>query len=205
MSSAGLVPELDHGTKSSKPSRFSFARSSRHKGTEHLEQAANRKSSDQRSTTHSQRYIILPATSRRTTTTTAAATTTTATTTTSANQQSECILTRDPVPEPDSPTHILLPEPLAPPRPSAKYPGMCDSASGSSSHHSHPHPVVSNNNNNNNNNNNTISSTTSSSSTNGHWPGQPESLMHKPPRGWLHPDHMIRESGVTYNVKVRTL
>jgi hypothetical protein len=29
--------------------------------------------------------------------------------------------------------------------------------------------------------------------------------MHRPPRGWLHPDHMIRESGVTYNVKVRTL
>lgn len=197
--SSALVPDLDNGMpKSSKPSRFSFARSGRQKGTEHLEQAV-RKSADQRTGgnggINSQRYIILPSSSSSSKQRPTAAT---------SPLDAECILTRDPVPEPDS--HMLQPQPLAPPRPSSRHPGMSGqdtclvslSSANSGNHASHPVHCSSHN-----NNNNTLSSSSATSSSSAHWSGQqPESVMHKPPRGWLHPDHTISESGVTYNVKV---
>ena len=191
-----LLPDpLDHGPKAARGCRFPFSRAARgQKGTEHLDQAA-RKSADQRQVNHSQRYIILPSSRLRPDCSLSAPS--------SPRVRDECILTRDPVPEPDSPTHILLPQPLAPPRPSSRHPGMscpdataalssstsadgCPSAAGPSTQ-----PPA-------------TSSSSSSSSAAGQWAAGQESLMKKPPRGWLHADHQIAESGVAYNVKVRT-
>ena len=58
--------------------------------------------------------------------------------------------------------------------------------------------------NNNRNCNSTANTTTSSTTSTSDWT-KGASFINKPPRGWLHPDQKIAESGMSYGVRVRIL